>query len=315
MGKEKFLANVRPVVADVQEEEQSRFTGRTIKSKKHLRGPIVREEASPERALPQLEDLSIILAKGSDVNATSSVVSQVVQAQTDAVIGGGEGESNSTQVFEIISAEDLDSTSEEVESTINSSSNSGLRRRSRKLATMMSVDENSSLFSAAACESDEVQKLSEPKATAHNRMKHTQPASTTSHFQIRKNLISSDAIFNQSHSRLFNLCLVILIAINSRLIIENLMKYGLLIQAGFWFSSRLTFPVFPISTLLVEKLKLYTPISEKFVATLYLIITTAGILYLGYVIHRVQSAVLSGLILILIAVTGWMKLVSYAHTC
>jgi diacylglycerol O-acyltransferase-1 len=29
---------------------------------------------------------------------------------------------------------------------------------------------------------------------------------------------------------------------------------------------------------------------------------------------RVQSAVLSGLILILIAVTGWMKIVSYAHT-
>jgi hypothetical protein len=37
MGKEKFPANVRPVTADVQEEEQSRFTGRTIKSKKHLR--------------------------------------------------------------------------------------------------------------------------------------------------------------------------------------------------------------------------------------------------------------------------------------
>lgn len=29
---------------------------------------------------------------------------------------------------------------------------------------------------------------------------------------------------------------------------------------------------------------------------------------------RVQSAMLSGLTLILIAVTGWMKLVSYAHT-
>ncbi len=88
MGKEKFPANVRPVAADVQEEEQSRFTGRTIKSKKHLRGPIVREEASPERGLPQLEDSSIIPAKGSDVNATSSVVSQVVQARTDVVIGG-----------------------------------------------------------------------------------------------------------------------------------------------------------------------------------------------------------------------------------
>ncbi|CAM6063021.1 unnamed protein product [Sphagnum tenellum] len=77
-GKEKFLANVRPATANVQEEEQSRFTGRTIKLKKHLRGPIVREEAFPERGLPQLEDSSIIPAKGSDVNATSLAVFQVV---------------------------------------------------------------------------------------------------------------------------------------------------------------------------------------------------------------------------------------------
>ncbi|CAM6068637.1 unnamed protein product [Sphagnum tenellum] len=244
MGKEKFPANVRPVAADVQEEEQSIFTRRIIKSKKHLRGPIVQEEASPEHGLPQLEDSSIILAKGSDVNATSSAVSQMVQARTDAVIGGGEGDSDSSQVSEIISAEDLDSTSEEVESTISSSSNSGLHRRSRKL---------------------------------------------------------------------FNLCLVILIAVNSRLIIENLMKLKViegLASTDVW----LTLPLFPISALLVEKLKLYTPVSEKFVATLYLIITTAGIFYPRYVIHRVQSVVLSGLILILIAVTGWMKLVSYAHT-
>ncbi|CAK9863857.1 unnamed protein product [Sphagnum jensenii] len=174
-------------------------------------GPIVREETSPEHGLPQLEDSSIIPAKGSDVNATFSAVSQVVQARTDAVIGGGgrkalglgfssridtattsspramggnnkkkqisrapalavlsgtvsgrgrcRSESDSVQVSEIILAEDLDSTSEEVESTISSSSNSGLHRRSRKLATMMSVDENSSLLSAAAPESDEVQKV------------------------------------------------------------------------------------------------------------------------------------------------------------
>jgi hypothetical protein len=47
------------------------------------------EEASPERGLPQLEDSSIIVAKGNDVNTTSSAVSQVVQARTDEVIGGG----------------------------------------------------------------------------------------------------------------------------------------------------------------------------------------------------------------------------------
>ncbi len=182
------------------------------------------------------------------MNARSSVDSQVVQARTDAVIGGrgskalglgfsnridtattsspkamggnnkkkqisrapalafylglflgggfAEGESDSAQVSKIISAEDLDSTSEEVESTISSSSNSGLHRRSRKLATMMLVDENSSLLSAATRESGEVQKVSEPKATAHSRMKHTQPASTPSHFQIRKSPLNSDAIFN-----------------------------------------------------------------------------------------------------------------------
>ncbi len=90
MGKEKIPANLRPAAAAVQEEEQSRFTGKTIKSKKHLlRGPIVREEASPEPGLPQLEDSSIIPAKGSDVNATSAALSQVVQARTDAVIGEG----------------------------------------------------------------------------------------------------------------------------------------------------------------------------------------------------------------------------------
>jgi hypothetical protein len=90
IGKEKIPANVRPVAADVQEEDQSRITGRTIKSKKHLhRDPIVREKASPELGLPQLEDSIIIPAKGSDVNAaTSAAVSQVVQARTDAVIGG-----------------------------------------------------------------------------------------------------------------------------------------------------------------------------------------------------------------------------------
>ncbi len=76
-------------------------------------------------------------------------------------LGGGvaKGESDSIQVSEIILAEDLDSTSEEVESTISNNSNSGLHRRSRKLATMMSVDENSSLLSAAVPESDKVQNV------------------------------------------------------------------------------------------------------------------------------------------------------------
>ncbi|KAH8930861.1 hypothetical protein BDL97_20G003700 [Sphagnum fallax] len=227
MGKEKFLANVRPAAADVQEEEQSRFTGRTIKSKKHLQGPIVREEASLEHGLPQLEDSSIIPAKGSDVNATSSVVSQVVQARTDVVIGGGGSESDSAQISEIILAEDLDSTSEEVESTISSSSNSGLHRRSRKLATMMSVDENNSLLSTAAQSRRAIQSVpcypDCSQQSAHYRESNEVWTANTSWVLVQLKVIEDWP----------------------------------LLMCG------LTLPVFPISALLVEKLKLYTPISEK----------------------------------------------------
>jgi hypothetical protein len=139
---------------------------------------------------------------------------QGVEEEIRLFLGGGvaKGESDSAQVSEIISAEDLDSTSEEVESTIISSSNFGLHRRSQKLATMMSVDENSSLLSAAAPESDKVQKVSEPKVTPHSRMKHTQPTSTPSHFQIRESPLSSNAIFNQASAKfLFLLLLAFLV--------------------------------------------------------------------------------------------------------
>jgi hypothetical protein len=77
---------------------------------------------------------------------------------------------------------------------------------------MMSVDGNSSLLSAAAPESDGAQKVSEPKVTAQSGMKHTLPASTPSHFQIRESPLSSDAIFNQASAQfLFLLLLAFLV--------------------------------------------------------------------------------------------------------
>ncbi|KAG8084849.1 hypothetical protein GUJ93_ZPchr0010g9709 [Zizania palustris] len=44
------------------------------------------------------------------------------------------------------------------------------------------------------------------------------------HRKAKESPLSSDAIFKQSHAGLFNLCIVVLVAVNSRLIIENLMK-------------------------------------------------------------------------------------------
>ncbi|PQM40502.1 diacylglycerol O-acyltransferase 1A isoform X1 [Prunus yedoensis var. nudiflora] len=150
-------------------------------------------------------------------------------------------------------------------------------------------------------------------------------ASMDSLIEESKSPLSSDAIFRQSHAGLFNLCIVVLVAVNSRLIIENLMKYGWLIKTGFWFSSRslrdwpllmccLTLPIFPLAAFVVEKLALQKSISEPAVVSLHIIITTTSILYPVLVILRCDSAVLSGVTLMLFACIVWLKLVSYVHT-
>ncbi|XP_042474705.1 diacylglycerol O-acyltransferase 1-2-like [Zingiber officinale] len=150
-------------------------------------------------------------------------------------------------------------------------------------------------------------------------------ASAPAHRRIKESALSSAAIFKQSHAGLLNLCIVVLIAVNGRLIIENLMKYGLLIRAGFWFSSKslrdwpllmccLTLALFPLGAFLVEKMAWRKFISAPLVITLHLMITTSAIFYPVFVILRCDSAVLSGFLLMFIASIVWLKLVSYAHT-
>ncbi|KAL3698374.1 hypothetical protein R1sor_012450 [Riccia sorocarpa] len=267
-------------------------------------------------------DVILRLSEGEDGGGGHSWV-EALKSAGCRVATDGEEEQVAESITESRVDGEIASSAEEVarENNLSANSTPGLRHR-KDNPSFVNFTGATSLPQEGVSKTGDEKKFQEGSQTDVS-VRYTIRPSCPAHKKIRDSLLSSDEIFNQkhfvhSHAGLFNLCIVCLIAVNVRLIIENLMKYGLLIQTGFWLSSEslkdwpllstgsLSLSLLPLSALMVEKLALNYRVSDRVIFLLHAIIVNTAILYPNYIIQRYRLS--PPFDRIQLSILAWVKL-------
>jgi len=154
------------------------------------------------------------------------------------------------------------------------------------------------------------------------------PASRPVHKKATISILSADSTV-QNYGGFFNLGVIILVVQNFRLIIENSLKYGLLLgtpsfgELQAWTSFNpvkwpcttgfLLMQVHLLSALWIEKRASQGKISEFIAVALTVLNTTAQVVSDTALVWIFPATSLAGLIFMMMAVILMMKLISYAH--
>ncbi len=158
--------------------------------------------------------------------------------------------------------------------------------------------------------------------------------STPVHREPKYSPLSSERLLYSSHAGLVNLVMIILVVNHCRLILENLLRYGVRVRAGFWVTALglrdapravpmvvcfLALAAFPLAANAIERAAAAAArrgggARAERVAGVAAGVNACAALGLPIaVIHVTQAAPLPGFILLSAALVLWMKLVSYAH--
>lgn len=140
----------------------------------------------------------------------------------------------------------------------------------------------------------------------------------------RYSILSSERINVQSNHGLLNLGAVILVVTNGRLIMENVLKYGFKAgQGSFWLAypmraivlllTYLSLSVVALTALGLELMAAHWGVNDYVIAALQVVNAGAGVLVPCYIITVYQPDIILSILFMLVVLTLFMKLVSYAH--